>query len=119
MESCFPLNLGHRHSPGHLQRTKIKPSRNEDSLSEFWQGTELDLHVEDVLKTPWVNGAVKSVELSHVKGFLDSKLNIIKLLRQCVATIQTVVLIDGIILRFKVQGPFGDANGISPARHSI
>jgi len=61
-----------------------------------------------------MNDAVKKVGLSHVKSFLDSKFNIIKLLRQCVVTIQTVVLLNGSILRFKVQGPFGDANGISP-----
>jgi hypothetical protein len=96
----------------------MKPACKGDNLSEFWQGTELDLHVEDVVKTPWINDAVKSVQISHVKNFLDSKFNVIKLLRQCVVTIQTVVLIDGSIVRFKVQGPFGDANGISPEHHS-
>ncbi|OQD76857.1 hypothetical protein PENDEC_c003G00725 [Penicillium decumbens] len=103
-------------------RTKIKPSRNEDNLSKFWQGTELDLHVDDVVKISSINDAVKKVELSHVKNFLDSKFNIIKLLRQCVVTIQTVVLLNGSILRFKVQGPFGDANamlGIAKAYCSI
>ncbi|KAJ5118943.1 uncharacterized protein N7443_007872 [Penicillium atrosanguineum] len=93
-------------------RTKIKPSKKVDNLSELWQGTELDLHVEDVVKTPWINDVVKSVELSHLKNFLDAKFNVIKLLRQCVVTIQTVALIDGSILRFKVQGPFGDVNAM-------
>ncbi|KAJ6111985.1 hypothetical protein N7523_008046 [Penicillium sp. IBT 18751x] len=99
-------------------RTKIKSSEKENDLSELWQGTELDLHVEDVVKTPRINDVVKSVELSHLKKFLDAKFNVVKLLRQCVVNIQTVVLIDGSILRFKVQAPFGDVNGIHPQRHA-
>lgn len=96
------------------KRTEIHQTRSSDTESEFWQGKILTCCLNDYVDLRHANDAVQTVDFSRVERLLRSKFNH-KKIRQHVATIRAVVLLDGTIVRFKVQHPFGDYEGIPPS----
>lgn len=95
------------------QRTEILQTPSSDTESEFWQGKILTRCLNDYVDLRHGNDAVRTVDFSRVERLFRSKFTH-KKVQQYVVTIRAVVLLDGTIVRFKVQHPFGDSEGIPP-----